>query len=253
MEVWTNVKINLGLNVLRKRPDGYHDLETVFVPYFGMGDLLCIEPSEETSIEIGGPTYTGWDPQKDLTLKAYSLLKEEFGIPAVKISLQKNSPVGAGLGGGSSDAVEALKMLDTMFGLNFGPDRLKGFAAQLGSDCPFFVDNAPRFASGRGEILEETDVDLSSYEIRVTVPEGISVSTREAYAGIRPHMPGMPLKEVLKRPVAEWKELLHNDFEDTVFPLHPQLADLKEQLYSDGAVYAAMSGSGSALFGLFRK
>lgn len=253
MKVWTNVKINLGLNVLRKRPDGYHDLETVFVPYFGMRDLLSIDPASETAIRICGPTYTGWDPQKDLTLKAYNLLKEKYGIPAVKIELQKNSPVGAGLGGGSSDAVEALKLLNSMFGLNLTPQELKEYAALLGSDCPFFVDNAPRFASGRGEILEETFLDLSGYDIKVIVPEGISVSTKEAYAGIHPHMPQIPLKEVLKRPAPDWKELLHNDFEDTVFPLHPELARLKEQLYAQGAVYAAMSGSGSALFGLFRK
>ena len=246
---YPNVKLNLGLNVLRKRPDGYHDLETLFVPYHGFSDILEINPGE-ASIEIAG---ADWDPQTDLCWKAWRLLKEELDIPSVSIRLTKRSPVGAGLGGGSADAAFTLRMLDELFCLNLGEEKLAGYASRLGSDCAFFIYNRPMFGEGRGEILTPFSVDLSAYEIRVELPEGVSVSTREAYGGIVPGIPDRPLREILRLPASEWKDCLCNDFEKTVFPLYPQIEDIKCRMYEKGAVYAAMSGSGSAVYGLFRK
>lgn len=253
----TNVKINLGLHVLHKREDGFHDLETVFLPYCGYGDILEISPSACTSIHIGGPCYGGWDKDSDLTVKAYRLLAEKFGLPPVEINLTKNAPVGAGLGGGSADAAVALKMLDSLFELGLSTEELEKLAGQLGSDCAFFIQNRPSFARGRGEILSACPICLDDYEIRVEIPEGESVSTREAYANIVPRdrwdcaLPS--LAEVLSLPVRQWREHLHNDFEQSVFPAHPSIAALKEKFYAQGAEYASMSGSGAAVFALFRK
>lgn len=252
-----NVKINLGLSVLRRREDGFHDIETVFLPYDGYCDTLEIVQADKTSIIVEGPYYTGWDPCSDLVFKAWKLLADECGVSPVGIRLCKTSPVGAGLGGGSSDAVAALKMMDELFGLALGRDRLLDFAGRLGSDCSFFVDNEARFAEGRGEILSEAPVNVDAFEIRVAVPEGESVSTKEAYSDIVPRNlrpdGGLSLREALALPVREWRNVLRNDFEDTVFPAHPAIARLKRRFYDEGAVYASMSGSGSAVFGLFEK
>lgn len=283
MKVWTDVKINLGLSVLRKRPDGFHDLETLFVPFRGFGDSLeitcdvrqgghpgvppghlgkcrdtgmsSLPATADIDIEI---TNCDWDPMKDLTVQAYRMLKADFPeLPPVSIRLEKHAPVGAGLGGGSADAAYALRMMDGMFGLNLGTERLAAYAARLGSDCAFFIYDRPMFGTGRGELLEPYDIDLSAWDIRVEIPEGPGVSTREAYSGIVPRERRsealMPLREALSRPVSEWRDVLVNDFERTVFPLHPEIAALKERMYADGAVYAAMSGSGSSVFGLFEK
>lgn len=253
MKVRTNVKINLGLNVLRKRPDGYHDLETLFVPYDGFGDELEIEEAPAMSVDISP---CDWDPLKDLTVRAWGLLAEDFDIPPVRISLRKGAPVGAGLGGGSADAAFALKCLNALFGLGLSDSDLAGYASRLGSDCAFFVYNRPMIGQGRGEILSDYPLDLGGRKIRVVVPDGISVSTREAYGGIvprenRPGEDGVSLREALSRPMDEWRGCVVNDFETTVFKAHPELADLKSRLYSEGALYASMSGSGSALFGIF--
>lgn len=245
------VKINLGLRILRRRPDGYHDLETLFVPYHGIRDSLEITPADELVAEIAP---CSWDPMEDLTVKAWRLLKADFPqIPPVHIRLRKLAPVGAGLGGGSSDAAAALRMMSELFGLGLPDADLAAYAARLGSDCAFFIYDRPMLGTGRGEVLEPVDLDLSAYDLRVEVPAGESVSTREAYGGIVPYEGGMPLMDVLSLPVERWKEHLVNDFEATVFPLHPGIAALKEDMYSRGAVYAAMSGSGSAVFGLFKK
>ena len=274
-----NVKINLGLNILRKREDGFHDLETLFVPYSGIHDTLEIVVGDDYSrtsaalfakyapemiaqgisedgklmITIARAEGVDWDPLKDLTAKAYYILAEDFKLPPVKIFLEKTSPVGAGLGGGSADAAFALKMLDELCELNLTEHQLAGYAARLGSDCAFFVYNRPMIGEGRGEILTEYPLDLSQYDLQVLAPEGVAVSTREAYAGIRPHLPETSLREALARPVEEWSQLLVNDFEETVFVNHPELAAIKRSLYDCGAVYASMSGSGSALFALYRK
>lgn len=249
MTVWPDVKLNLGLRVLRKRPDGYHELETLFVPCDAFHDELTITPSDQTTIEI---TNCDWDPQQDLTIKAWRLLKEDFkDLPCVSIRLKKNSPVGAGLGGGSADAAYMLKALNTRFSLGLSEASLADYASRLGSDCPFFIYDRPMLGTGRGEILEPYDIDLSAYDIRVAVPEGVHVSTKEAYAGIRPSEEGRSVREVLELPVSQWKDFLVNDFEASVLPQHPEIAALKKKYYSEGAIYSSMTGSGSAVFGIF--
>ena len=194
-----------------------------------------------------------WDPLKDLTARAYFILAEEFKMPPVKIFLEKTSPVGAGLGGGSADAAFALKMLNELCSLNLSEEQLAGYAARLGSDCAFFIYNRPMIGEGRGEILTEYEIDLSSYDIQVITPAGIAVSTKDAYSGIRPALPEVPLREALTRPVDQWDGVLVNDFEHTVFAKYPALEAIKRSLYDCGAVYASMSGSGSALFAIYRK
>ena len=276
MICYPNVKINLGLKVLRKREDGYHDLETLFLPYPGIADCLEIITGDDYSRTLSGlreqyPSLTqaisedgklmitlarregvDWDPLKDLTAKAYFLLNAQYDLPPMKIYLEKRSPVGAGLGGGSSDAAFALRMISTLVNLELSDEQLASYAAQLGSDCAFFIYNRPMFGSGRGEILEPFELDLTGYRVEVFIPEGIAVSTADAYRGIVPHEPEVPLKEILRRPVSSWKDSLDNDFEQTVFAKYPALAEVKEELYKKGAIYAAMSGSGSAFFGIFK-
>ena len=279
MIAYPNVKLNLGLHVVRRREDGYHDLETLFVPYLGLHDTLeiitgddysrtsarlqetygaeqlaqGITPDGKLMVTIARKEGVDWDPLKDLTVKAYGLLSEQYKLPPMKVYVEKTSPVGAGLGGGSADAAFALRMIAEIAGLELSDEELAGFAARLGSDCAFFIYNRPMLGTGRGEILEPFDIDLSGYRLEVIVPEGISVSTADAYRGIVPKVPDLPLREVLTHPATEWKGLLVNDFETTVFEKHPRLAEIKQSLYDDGAVYAAMSGSGSALFALYRK
>ena len=276
MICYPNVKINLGLKVLRKRPDGYHDLETLFVPYPGISDCLEVITGDDYShtlaslreryasltqaisedgklmITLARREGIDWDPLKDLTAKAYALLSAHYDLPPMKIYLEKRSPVGAGLGGGSSDAAFALRMMARLAGLSLSDTELAAYAARLGSDCAFFVYNTPMLGTGRGEILEPFPINLEGYRIEVVIPEGISVSTADAYRGIVPREPEVPLREVLRQPVSAWKQTLGNDFEEPVFAKYPALAGVKEQLYRQGAVYAAMSGSGSACFGLFK-
>lgn len=274
-----NVKINFGLNVLKKREDGFHDIETLFVPYTGICDTLEIIQAEQYSetsarlfaeydhesalaqavsedgkvmITIAKKDGVGWNPLEDLSVRAYRLLGHDFPLGPIKVFLEKKAPVGAGLGGGSSDGAFALRMLNEMFRLNLSDAELAEYAAVLGSDCPFFIYNRPMFGEGRGEILSEFLLDCP-FHVEVLVPEGISVSTAQAYNGIVPKVPEVPLREVLSRPAREWKDLLVNDFETSVFKLHPELAAIKKSLYESGAVYASMSGSGSALFALYEK
>ena len=274
---YPNVKLNLGLHVLRRREDGFHDLETLFVPYTGISDCLEIVTGEDYSRTLAGlkerygslaqaVTPDGklmitiarregvdWDPLKDLTAKAYGLLALEYKLPPMKIFLEKRSPVGAGLGGGSADAAFALRMISALAGLNLADAQLAGLAARLGSDCAFFVYNTPMLGTGRGEVLEPWAIDLSPYRTAGFIPEGISVSTADAYRGITPRIPAKSLREVLSQPVSTWREELKNDFEETVFVKYPALSSVKERLYANGALYAAMSGSGSAFFALYKK
>ena len=190
---------------------------------------------------------------KDLTVKAYNILAEDFQLPPVKIFLEKTSPVGAGLGGGSADAAFALKMLNELCALELNEGQLAGYASRLGSDCAFFIYNRPMIGEGRGEVLTEYPIDLERYDLQVLTPEGIAVSTKDAYSGIRPHLPEVQLREALSRPVEEWDGILVNDFEETVFAKYSELAAIKRSLYDSGAIYASMSGSGSALFALYNK
>lgn len=262
MITYPNVKINLGLSVIRKRDDGFHELETLFVPFFGLHDELEItlggsagKDWADISIEREGGV--DWDPQKDLCAMAWKMLSADFDIPSMKIRLTKHNPVGAGLGGGSSDAAFTLKMINELAGLGLSEDALAAYAARLGSDCAFFIYNRPMIGRGRGEILSECNLDLSEYEFDIIIPEGISVSTKQAYAGITPRekmeAQPMPLMQALELPAEQWKEHLVNDFENTVFAAYPRLAEIKKELYRSGALYASMSGSGSALFCLRRK
>ena len=275
------VKINLGLNVLRKRPDGFHDLETLFIQSGQFRDSLevikaddwsrslaelgglyppeCIaqdiSPDGKLMITVARREGVDWPVLKDLCAKAYFLLDGDFGLPPVKIYLEKKSPVGAGLGGGSADAAYCLKMLNEPCGLGLEREQLLPYAARLGSDCALFLYDCPVFGEGRGEVLRPFSLPIGiggEYRLEIVVPEGISVSTAEAYRGIVPAIPEIRLEEALKRPVEEWKELIVNDFEKSVFKEHPQLAAIKQSLYDSGAVYAAMSGSGSALFAIYR-
>ena len=241
-------KINIGLHVLRKREDGFHDIETLFYPVGAFRDELEIVPSDHFSIEIEG---ADWDPQSDLTAKAWRLLAEERGIGPVAIRVRKGIPVGAGLGGGSSDCAFALKMLNELFSLGLSTVELEQYAARLGADCAFFIRNIPQWGSGKGDILKPADIDLSAYRIRVEIPQGVHVSTAEAYKGLTPRETSIPLSEALKRPVTEWRDNVVNDFESSVFPKHPEISQLKDKMYSEGAIYASMTGSGAAVFGLF--
>ena len=247
-----NCKINLGLHIVRKRADGYHDLETVFYPTDFFTDTLALEPYQGEfdfvceSVQDVGPD------QDNLCVKAFRLLQRDYGIKGLRLRLEKRIPTGAGLGGGSADAAFTLKMLANYFSLPVSSVTLREYAAQLGSDVPFFIDNAPMYATGRGEILTPVALNLSGYRIEIVKPS-FSVSTKEAYAGITPRVSDVNLLEVIQQPVESWRYLMRNDFEESVFQRHPELSELKAEMYRKGAAYAAMSGSGTAVFGLFPK
>ena len=305
------VKINLGLNVINRRADGFHDIQTLFYPATQIHDTLEIISGDDysrTSARLAGlygdlakitdlsapdnvedcadddfiPTLAqgiscngklmitvarkegvDWPVMKDLCAKAYMMLDEEYGLPPVKIYLEKTSPVGAGLGGGSADAAYTLKMLAEMFSLDIDEEKLREYAAKLGSDCAFFVSDSPMIGEGRGEVLtpynlniniveDEASAKPGDYLLKIIVPEEIHVSTADAYKGIVPSIPEHSLKDILDRPAEEWKDLLVNDFERTVFVAHPEIEAIKRSLYDSGATYASMSGSGSALFALYK-
>ncbi len=317
-----NAKINLGLRVLRLRPDGYHDIETVFLPYFGLCDSLEIVRGDDFSRTLAGliSKYGGaaakrgscadgntagggcgsqirqditadgkcmftvareegvdWGPLEDLCVKAYTALDADFSLPPVKIILEKKIPVGAGLGGGSSDGAFTLKMLSEMFGLELDARMLSEYASHLGSDCAFFVENRPLFGEGRGGILSAVEIpQLEDYEIQVVTPAEIHINTAKAYKEIDGTLSkasgesfatsvtsdgsnstktseALPLRSAVLRPIDEWKNLIINDFEKPVFAQYPQLAAIKQSLYDSGAVYASMSGTGSALYGIYPK
>lgn len=250
MVLYPNAKINIGLNILNKRSDGFHNLETLFVPA-PLCDILEVVYCDSVQMHLYGMSVEG-DPMDNLCMRAYRLLKERFDIPPVAIHLYKKIPTGAGLGGGSADASFTLIALNELFNLSLGRDDLAGFAAALGSDCPFFIYNTPMLARGRGEILSKYDISLENYQIELVHPS-VFISTKEAYAGVRPHIPAIGLQEALSHPIEEWKHLIVNDFEESIFKKYPVLAQEKQRLYDRGAVYAAMSGSGSSLFGLFAK
>lgn len=244
-------KINLGLQVVSKRPDGYHNIETCFylLPWT---DILEIIPSDVFAFSSSGIAVPG-KQEDNLCLKAYQLLKNNFVLTAVKIHLHKAVPMGAGLGGGSSNAAYTLRTLNTIFNLKLNTDQLKQYASQLGSDCSFFIEDVPMIGTGRGEVLENSTVNLKGKYIVVIKPE-VHVSTAEAYAGVKPSGASNHLKDIVeKAPLGSWKDSLKNDFEDSVFAKYPLIRELKEKLYHHGATYASMSGSGSSVFGIFEK
>lgn len=258
MICFPNAKINLGLHVVSRRKDGYHNLETIFYP-IGLKDALEIIPGEKsTEDKISPPTFRFFQtgipiegiPENNLVIKALTLIGTEKKLPEIDIHLLKKIPFGAGLGGGSSDAAFMLRLLNETFNLGYSEEELRLRAARLGADCPFFIMNRPALAAGIGDQLEPIALDISNYQFLLVKPD-IMVSTKEAYAMITPRQPELPLKEIIRRPPEEWRELLKNDFEPPVFKKFPEICKIKEQLYAMGAVYASMSGSGSSVFGLF--
>lgn len=285
-----NVKVNIGLNVLRRRPDGFHDISSLFVPYFGLSDVLEITPAEEFSIRIfsSKPGIPDWDPNSDLCAKAWRLLRDRYGIPPVAISLEKRNPVGAGLGGGSSDAAFTLKMLSEMFALGLGEEELVTLAATLGSDCPFFIFNRPMFAEGRGERLtpfpldsidfgegastqifpkgsrdknavsfgqpveDTTPTPRKPYRLKVIpLDEHLSISTGKAYSLITPSVPEVSLQKALQNDISQWRDLVRNDFQPVIAAAHPLVEQTISACYENPlCVYAAMSGSGPSVFSI---
>lgn len=253
-------KINLGLNIVSKRPDGYHNLETVFYP-IPLTDALEIKymdekfPSESPcDLKITGND-VDCNEEDNLVIKAYQLLAADFQLPRVHAHLVKRIPTQAGLGGGSSDAAYMIRLLDERFRLNIGIPEMERYAAKLGADCAFFITADPSYAEGIGDVLMPVDVPgagLGGYYLAVVKPS-VAVSTRDAYAAIVPKTPAKCCRDIVRQPIETWKDELVNDFEAPIFAMHPELAAIKQSLYDAGAVYAAMSGSGSALFGIFRE
>ncbi|WP_114781382.1 4-(cytidine 5'-diphospho)-2-C-methyl-D-erythritol kinase [Botryobacter ruber] len=244
-----NAKINLGLFVTAKRPDGFHNLESVFYPVKWC-DALEVLPAPELNFTMSGLPVPG-NPDTNLCLKAYKLLQEKYGLPPVQMHLHKVIPMGAGLGGGSADAAFALKLLNQLFELKLTEDELEDYARTLGSDCAFFIRNKPVLATEKGDVFTPIELDLSGYACVVVYP-GIHITTAEAYGSIRPTEPTVSITDVLKQGVHTWKHTLKNDFETALFPKYPELAALKENLYEAGAAFASMTGSGSAVYALFK-
>lgn len=254
MITFPNAKINLGLNIVEKRPDGYHNLETIFYP-INLQDALEVTRREnndkEYTLHISGSPLEG-EPEDNLVVKAYKLLKKDYpGLLPVDIHMYKHIPAGAGLGGGSSDAACMIKLLNDNFSLELSTERMEEYAVKLGADCAFFIRNKPVFATGIGNLFEPVELSLKGYHIILIKPD-IFVSTRDAFAEIKPVRPAVSLKEIVKQPMETWKNSMKNDFEDSVFKKFPEIAAIKDELYDLGAVYAAMSGSGSSVYGIFK-
>ena len=285
MIAFPNAKINIGLNVVAKREDGYHDIETVFYPVL-LQDALEIKPMRPLdpaqlrkrleagllvqpddvfmpyrlfpkkedipccSLEMTGNEFP-FKAADNLVVKAYLMLQKDFDLPSIDIKLHKHIPSGAGLGGGSSDCAYMISLLNRRFNLRMRDSMMERYAARLGSDCAFFISNTPSIATGRGEILNPISLSLKGYTILLVKPD-VSVSTAEAYSGVTPHKPEISLSEAVMRPVSEWKDYVFNDFEPSVFAKYPLLGEIKQKLYALGAEYAAMTGSGSTVYGIFR-
>lgn len=251
MIIEANCKINIGLDILRRRPDGYHEIETVMYPVRGLFDVVEVTRTGTSGVEfIAEGLAVDCAPTDNLCLKAFRLMHDRYGVDGVRIRLDKRVPFGAGLGGGSSDATAVIRALDALFELHLAEAELVDCAATLGSDTAFFVRNTPQLCTGRGEVMTPFPLALSGLTLVIIKPDE-GVSTREAYAGVRPCVPAVPLAERLRRPVSEWQNTVTNAFEASVFAAHPVIRAAKERLLAAGAVYAAMSGSGSAVFGLF--
>jgi 4-diphosphocytidyl-2-C-methyl-D-erythritol kinase len=251
MIVFPNAKINIGLHIINKRSDGYHNIETCFYP-IAWKDILEIIPANELSFSTSGISIPG-DPKDNLCIRAYKILKEVYDLPPVKIHLHKIVPMGAGLGGGSSDAAFTISLLNEKFGLGISEEQKTNYASKLGSDCAFFIKNEPIFATQKGDVWEEVKpISLNSYHLVVIYPQ-IHVSTALAYQSVVKRGESQNLKEKLNLPIERWKSAIDNDFEKSVFPAFPALISLKALMYKENAIYASMSGSGSAIYGIFEK
>ena len=263
MVCFPNAKINIGLNIIEKRPDGFHNIETVMYPLTGVvSDALEIVQSSKFKVQNSGIEIPGSESE-NLCVKAYNLIRKDYPqVPEIEIHLLKAIPIGAGLGGGSADAAFFIRLLNDKFELGISWGEMHHYARQLGSDCSFFVSNKPAFAEGKGDQLESVNLNLSGYYVALVCPD-IHINTAEAYRGVilhpgpegRKHQsPSRDLGQtVAELPVAQWKKYIHNDFEDSLFPKYPELKKIKEKLYSLGALYASMSGSGSAMYGIFKR
>ncbi|MBI2281563.1 MAG: 4-(cytidine 5'-diphospho)-2-C-methyl-D-erythritol kinase [Bacteroidetes bacterium] len=251
MIVFPNAKINIGLNVVEKRPDGFHNIESIFYPVKELFDVLEIVEATVLKFTSSGIAIPG-NHDDNLCLKAYRLIKTDFDVASIHIHLHKVIPIGAGLGGGSADAAFTLKALNQLFELNLTEEQLIVYARKLGSDCAFFIKNTPVYAFGKGDEFEPIDLDLSKFNIKIEYPN-IHVGTAEAYAGVKPKPSSKSLKDLIKLPIENWKNSIKNDFEASIFLNHLQIKVLKEKFYNEGAIYASMTGSGSAVFGIFEK
>lgn len=251
MITFPNCKINLGLNILQKREDGFHNLETVFYP-LPFNDILEVVNSD-TQTEFINTGISGGETKNNLCLKAYHLLKKDYPyLPEIKMHLHKAIPVGAGMAGGSADAAFSLMLLNEKFDLKITTEQLLVYASQLGSDCPFFIINSPCFASGTGEKLVKINLSLSSYKILLINP-GIHISTKELFEKITPASPQKSIREIIQQPISTWRKDLKNDFEPVVFTMYPEIGKVKKSLYEHNAVYASMTGTGSTVFGIFNR
>jgi 4-diphosphocytidyl-2-C-methyl-D-erythritol kinase len=253
MVVFPNAKINIGLNILRKRNDSFHDIESIFYP-IPLYDVLEIQKNvHATKITLVNTGYTvDTDVANNLCVKAFQVLQTEYKLPNVDLYLHKAIPFGAGLGGGSSDAAFTIALLNNLFELKLSKETMKSYAAKIGSDCAFFIDNVPSLAEGRGEILNPINIDLKGWYLVLVKPE-VHVSTTNAYSRINPKIPVISVSDLISLPVSRWKDKIVNDFEDHILKQFPILGSIKEKLYNMGAVYASMSGSGSTIYGLFEK
>ena len=251
MICFPNAKINLGLKITGKRDDGFHNIETILYP-FGLCDALeiIVAPDKKFQFQSSGLNIPG-DPVKNLCVKAYKILALQFNLAAIKIYLHKKIPIGAGLGGGSSDAAHTIILLNKLFKLGLNPDEMKDHARQLGSDCAFFIENKPSYAYNKGDHFTPLELNLKGLHIAIIKPS-FNISTKEAYSGIRLLSDDTDIKQTMRQPLSAWKTDLQNDFELSVFEKYPEIVIIKDKLYDHGAVYASMSGSGSAVFGIFR-
>ncbi len=248
MICFPNAKINIGLNIVEKRTDGFHNIETIFYP-IPLYDALEIIPAEKSTFTISGIDIPDVI-ENNLVMRAYQMIKADFDLPELSIYLHKNIPLGAGLGGGSSDAAYMIKLLNDSFSLLLTDEQMENYASRLGSDCSFFIRNQPAFATQRGEILQPIGLSLDSYLLAIIKPP-VHISTRDAYRIISPKAPEKSINQLVNSPIEAWKDTIQNDFETVIFPTFPLLKDIKALLYQQGAIYAAMSGSGSALYGIF--
>lgn len=252
MILYPNAKVNIGLDILKKRSDGFHELETIMYP-IGLTDILTINFSTSNNFRFSttGITIDG-NPNDNLIVSAYKLINKKHKLPALDIHLHKSIPFGAGLGGGSADCAFAIAGINKLCEINMSIEEMEYFAAELGSDCPFFIQNRPALAKGRGELLSLVDIDLTDFYFAIVIPP-IPISTKLAYSKVQPQFPEEKLEHNITKNINNWKTLIKNDFEDSVFPEFPEIKKIKETFYNSGAVYASLSGSGSAVFGIFEE